>query len=124
MASYKHKIVDKKISHWTFAKGTKDADFGELYPEMKRVFSAGEITRLCTVIEVEEPTDDDVLQLWFNIGEAAQEGQIKKWGLVIAPLDLMPKMTFERMVSGGGKDRDYELTYAPSEEEVLAWLRE
>lgn len=123
MASFRHKIVDKKISHWTFEDGIKDGDFAAIYPEMKRVFATGEITGLCTVVKVKEPTDDDVLQLWFNVGEAAQEGGIAKWGVVIEPLDLMPKMTFERMVSGAGKPRDYEIEYGAAEEEILAWLK-
>lgn len=123
MADFKSSIVEGKIYKWVFGKNTKADDFRELYPDLQRILTTPEITRLMTVVEIEEPGADELMQFWFNIGEAAQKAKIEKWGVVAPPQDIMKRISFEHMVKGAGAERDHEVKIAGTEEEILSWCK-
>ena len=122
MADFHHKILDGGVSRWTLGAATRADDFAALYPELEKTLNRPEITALMLVIEHPDPTDEAMLQMWYNFGEAAHKGNIARWGIVIAPLDFIKKMSFDHMLKGAGQARSYEVYTNPDAADVLAWL--
>ena len=124
MPDAKSSIIDGKIYKWTFGPETVADDFKAIYPELQSNLNTPEITRLMTVIDMPEPGQEELMQLWFNIGEAAQKAKIERWGVVAPPQDLMKKMSFEHMIKGAGAEREYEVKIGTAEDDILAWCKE
>lgn len=88
---------------WTFEEGMELSKFKqEAYPVYKDILSENgeEVNGMVTVIELDDPFNDEAFKVWENAGQKAQEEGIDRWALVadgLTKLSLRGKLDYENL---------------------------
>ena len=121
---FESKIIDEKIAYWKFFEHAAIDSYSDAYTEFEEMVRRPEITKLMVVVDQSDAWDEAIHSLWIKTGEAAEENNISKWGIV-TPSSFIREMTIKRLVGGGSfnKIRKYQYFVSQKEGEVLDWLR-
>jgi len=105
---------------WTFNEGMSLSKFGEeAYPTYEQILAdhGEKIEGMVTVIEMDDPFNEDAFEVWENAGKKAQEEGIRKWALVadgLTKISLRGKLDYDDLRVKGFEEKD----------EAVEWSRD
>ena len=123
--SYRSRVIDGCISHWTFGPSSTPETFSAAFAEFVDTVARPEITDLIVEMNTSDPAGKDVLDLWLETGRLAELHGIRKWGVVFPEQPLVKRMAIMYQVKGGDeRNRSYLCRDAGDADTILEWCRD
>jgi hypothetical protein len=109
--------VTDGVMIWEFLEGMDLDSFREdAFPVFERIVTSREVTGMVTVVDIEDPFNDSVFQVWEDTARRAAQNGVDRWAVVA---DGIKKLSLRSKIDTGSLD-----TFTTENRtEAVEWVR-
>jgi hypothetical protein len=109
--------VTDGVMIWEFLDGMDLGSFGEdAFPVFERIVTTRDVTGMVTVVDLDDPFDDSVFDVWEDTARLAAQNGVDRWAVVA---DGIKKLSLRSKIDSGSLD-----TFTTEDrDEAVEWVR-